>query len=131
MNERLDRASIIASFLCVSHCLFLPVLVAMAPFYWLQVIENEWVHMFLLLLTLPIAVAALVQGVRHHGQLSAMIVGAWGAFMLLLALLIGHDYPSWEMPITVVGASALIIAHLGNIMISRRQCSTALRVTEC
>ncbi len=46
--------------------------------------------------------------------------------MLLLALVIGHDFHSWEMPITLVGASALIIAHLGNLIISRRQSYSAL-----
>ena len=126
MSKRLDEAGMVMSFLCVAHCLFLPVLVLLAPFYWLVWLEAEWVHGLLLLLTLPLASAALVQGFRNHGQLSVLILGCWGGLMLLLALVIGHEYHSWEMPITLVGASALIIAHLGNIIISRRQSYSAL-----
>lgn len=128
MSEKLDNAGIFASFLCIAHCLFLPLLVLLAPFYWLQWFEAEWVHGLLLLITLPIAGAALVKGFLHHGQLSAMIVGAWGGFMLLLAVVIGHDYSSWETPITVAGATALVVAHLGNIMMTRRESFSALRV---
>ena len=79
-------------------------------------------------ITLPVASAALVQGFRNHGQLSVLILGFWGGFMLLLAVVIGHEFHSWEMPISLMGASALIIAHLGNIIISRRQSYSALRI---
>lgn len=127
MSERLDKAGMFTSLLCIAHCLFLPLLALLAPLYWLQWFEAEWVHALLLLITLPIAGAALVKGFLHHGQLSAIIVGAWGGFMLLLAVVIGHDYSSWETPITVAGATALVIAHLGNIMMTRRQSFSALR----
>ena len=128
MSKRLDEAGVVMSFLCVAHCLFLSALVLLAPLYWLVWLEAEWVHGLLLILTLPIASAALVQGFRNHRQLSLLILGGSGGLMLLLALVIGHEYHSWEMPITLVGASALIIAHLGNIIISRRQSYSALRV---
>lgn len=128
MSEKLDRAGIVASSMCIAHCLFLPVLALLAPFYWLEWLEAEWVHGLLLLFTLPIAGMALVTGFRHHGQLSAVIVGAWGGVMLLLAMLIGREYHDWEMPLSVVGASALVIAHLGNIMMTRRVNVSALRV---
>lgn len=126
MSEKLDRAGIVASLLCIAHCLFLPLLALLAPFYWLQGLDTPWLHGLLLLVTLPIAAAALVQGFRHHGQLSAVIIGAWGGLMLLLAMLIGHDYHNWELPISVAGAAALVIAHVGNIMMTRRQSFSAL-----
>lgn len=128
MGERLDCAGMLVSFLCITHCLFLPILALMAPFYWLELLNAEWVHWVLLLVTLPVAGAALVKGFRHHGQLSSVIVGAWGGFMLLLAVIIGHDNPSWEMPISVIGALALVIAHLVNIIMIRRQSFSVLRV---
>ena len=128
MSKRLDIAGMFMSFLCVVHCLLLPMLALLAPFYTLMWLGAEWVHGLLLLITLPIASVALVQGFRDHGQLSVLILGCWGGLMLLLAVVIGHEFHSWEMPITLMGASALIIAHLGNIIISRRQSYSALRV---
>lgn len=131
MNKKLDRAGIVLSLLCIAHCIFLPLLLLLAPFYWLEWIGAELVHWLLLILALPVAATALVAGFRHHGQLSVAILGAWGAVMLVLGVVLGHDYPSWEMPITVTGATALVIAHLGNTLMSRRQNHKELRAGQC
>jgi FtsH-binding integral membrane protein len=114
-DVRLDKLAIGLSVLCLVHCLALPVALLLAPTIGAVVLGTESpVHWVLLGIALPVSGYALWHGYRHHGHRNALLLGATGLAIMLLA--VTHvASPRFETPLTVVGVLALLGAHLLNI----------------
>jgi hypothetical protein len=112
---RLDKLAIGLSVLCLVHCLALPMALLLAPALGTVVLGTESpVHWVLLGLALPVSGYALWHGYRHHGQRNALLVGAVGLSIMLIA--VSHLISSrLETLLTVVGVALLLIAHVLNI----------------
>ena len=62
----LDIVSILISFTCIVHCLFFPALIIAMPL--LSSINNELVHIVLLVFIYPIAYMQYILGLKHHNK---------------------------------------------------------------
>ena len=109
-----DRAGVLASALCLLHCLALPLLLAFFPMLGLG--HGEGFHAAMVGIALLAAVAALAPGYAVHRRASVALAGAGGLACLAAAVLVagtryGEVAETW---LTVGGAGLLCLAHLRN-----------------
>jgi len=112
----LDRSALALSGLCLIHCLAGSLLLTM--FAASSGFLGHNVHLFGLLLALPIAAIALWRGLLVHGRIAVAILGAVGILLMGGSLLIAHGGLG-EIVLSVVGVSLLAAAHLWNLRASR------------
>ena len=112
----LDIVSIVISFTCIVHCLFFPALLILLPTL-LSSINNELVHIVLLLFIYPISIYAIYFGFKKHHNKSLFLQGILGILILTLALFM-HDISllgfELESIFTIFGALVLAHAHFKN-----------------
>lgn len=119
-NGGLDRAAVFLSGLCLLHCLAIPFALLLGPVLsqWLVSSETQ-THWLLLALALPISMIALWRGyLRHHDMLTVML-GMVGLLLMFIGVahLLGE---TWEITLTVIGVTALLVAHLRNMRSKHR-----------
>ncbi len=111
----LDRIAVFLSGLCLVHCLAVPFALVFGPLLgeWLTYSDTQ-VHWFLLALALPTSALALWRGYRKHHSRVTVWLGSTGLMLMFIGVshFIGED---WEVALTVVGVSALLIAHVRNM----------------
>ena len=120
--KRLDWAGILCSGACALHCLLTPVAAFMLPSA-TSFFENEWFHIFMILLIIPIAVVSFVKQRRSHGDWSPLRYATLGILSLFAPFLFDylfhiHDH-QLEIALTVIGSSLLVYGHLQNIKLTR------------
>lgn len=112
-EDRFEKAALAASFLCLVHCLALPLLIAALPPLSRILALPESVHLWLLGFAIPASGGALVAGRARHGSALPLALGAAGLALLALgALPFGGS--AGETPVTVAGSLALAAAHILN-----------------
>ena len=112
-----DKTAICLSFLCVVHCLLLPVLlIVLPPISGLLALNDEMFHQWLLFAVVPISLIALYMGYLHHKNKQVFIVGSIGLGILAMAAFLGHDIlgEHMEVIVTVMGSSIIAFAHVRN-----------------
>lgn len=102
-----------ASLLCLVHCLVLPIAFAILPFLASTMPIPEEAHVWLLAFVIPMAGIALVSGYRSHRDIRPCLTGSAGLMLLASAALLLAE-TAWDMPLTVLGSLALILAHILN-----------------
>ncbi len=117
-----DKAAIGVSFLCVLHCLALPIAAASLPVISALGLDDEIFHLWLIVIVLPLSVFALTLGCRVHGNMKVLSLGMLGLGILCLAPLVGHDLLGelGEKGLTVAGAALIAVSHLRNFLLCRR-----------
>ena len=111
----LDRAAVVLSGVCLVHCMAVPLSILMGPLLgqWLQTTETQ-VHWVLFGLAVPISAIALTRGYRRHHSLLTMMLGFAGLALMLIG--VSHWFgEAWEVVLTVIGVTGLLIAHLRNL----------------
>lgn len=114
----LDRLAISVSFLCLAHCLLLPVLLVLLPSLGATFFASESMHAWLVYLALPISLFALSMGCRQHRKGLILIFGMVGLAILILGIFVeplGLDH-ELETVFTVTGALFIAFAHLRNFL---------------
>ena len=114
----LDRLGIFCSGACALHCLMVPIIVLASPTL-ASYFENEWVHVGMILLIIPIAGISFYSGKKLHGCIRPMKFGFLGIGFLVLVIcferVLGLEVRGLEIILTMVGGTFLIIAHFSNI----------------
>jgi len=118
-----DRMAISLSFLCTLHCLALPVLLAVVPSLTALSLDDEAFHLWMLVAVVPISGFALAVGYRKHNSYPVLVIGSLGLLVMILAVLLGHDWlgDAGEKMLTVLGASVVALAHYLNQRFCREQ----------
>lgn len=115
-TDRLDRVAIALSGLCLLHCLAIPVALVAGPLLGQWLIDSETeVHWLLLAMAFPLSVVALFRGYRRHHDRLTLLLGSTGLALMFIGVshLLGD---AWEVLLTVVGVSALLFAHVRNML---------------
>ncbi|NCF31955.1 MAG: MerC family mercury resistance protein [Proteobacteria bacterium] len=115
-HTHLDRAAMWLSGLCLLHCLALPLAVLLAPTLsnWLEATETT-THWLLFGFAVPISVVALTRGYQRLHNTLTLVLGSAGLLLMLLA--VSHIFGAeFEVLLTVIGVSAVLYAHLQNLM---------------
>ena len=116
-----DRLGITLSVVCLLHCLALPLAIAALPLVAAQWLQASGFHMAMALALLPIALLAVLPGLRMHGRRSVAVAMAAGLSLLSTAAfadeaLLTHE---WVVALTVTGGVILVAAHAVNLALCR------------
>ncbi len=106
-----DALGIAASIACAIHCAMLPLFLTSLPILGINIINNFWFELLMILLAMLIGVYSLTHGFKKHHQrmLPLLIFGAGMALLVLKQVF--HLYQLWLL----IPAVALIVtAHLIN-----------------
>ena len=118
----LDRSAIGLSFVCVLHCLAVPLMIILAPsLVLLPFFGDERIHLLLVFLVLPTSTVALTLGCRQHGLKNVLCWGFAGIAILILAVALGEKSLGGfgEAMLTVVGSILVAIGHIINFKCCR------------
>lgn len=98
------------AFLCLLHCLALPILVSSLSLA-IPFAENETVHKILVLIAAPASLFVLFAERARSGWQWFMVVMASGLILLLAAAFV-PKFAAYEQSMTVAGSVLLASAHL-------------------
>ena len=113
-----DALGIAASLACAIHCAVLPLIISSLPILGINIINNFWFEIFMIVLAMGIGLHSLTHGFKkHHHRLLPIIVFIIG-ICLLLAKQILHQYQIWFLVPAVI---LIVSAHY----INYRQCRIA------
>lgn len=120
-----DRIGVILSFLCLLHCVFTPVLLALIPvFDWHS--TGTRFHTAMAMVLFAVAAFAFIRGFRLHHRKSVLAQGAAGLGLLVAGLFMsnGHQHGAFttQTYLTIAGSVLLIIAHRNNMRFCRDNC---------
>jgi len=116
-----DRLGITLSVVCLVHCLTLPLAIAALPLVAAQWLHTSTFHTAMALALLPVALLAVVPGLRLHGRASVAVAMAAGLSLLSTAAFAGERLLSreWEIGLTLAGGAILVTAHAVNLALCR------------
>ncbi len=113
-----DALGIAASIACAIHCAVLPLLMSSLPILGINIINNFWFEIFMILLAMGIGLHSLTHGFKkHHHRILPIIVFIIG-ISLLLVKQVFHQYQIWFLVPAVI---LIVSAHF----INYRQCRIA------
>lgn len=111
-----DNLGIIASVICVVHCVAVPLLALALPTLAARMGNDHVTHYVLALFVVAFCLFAIVPGYRKHRH-SAVLAGmVVGVSLVLFATFVADGLlgPYWEMPIITLGNFLVVAAHLWN-----------------
>ena len=85
-----DKLSICLSLCCILHCIALPVIILMIPSIASLWINNEKVHVILVLFAVPISLFAMAKSLRIHHNYKCISLAVIGLSLLVGAIFM-HD----------------------------------------
>ena len=113
-----DALGIAASIACAIHCAVLPLLISSLPILGINIINNFWFEIFMIVLAMGIGLHSLTHGFKkHHHRILPIIVFVIGISLLLVKQVL-HQYQIWFLVPAVV---LIVSAHF----INYRQCRIA------
>lgn len=112
----LDNLGIIASAICLVHCLALPFLIALLPVLGLQFLDSHESHLILGGLIWLFAMFAIVPGYLKHKRLPILIGTIIGLALVTFGVLAGHAVlgEHGEMIFLIAGNLTLVGTHWKN-----------------
>ena len=114
-----ERAAAGASFLCLIHCIGLPVLFAVLPALSTLIPLPETFHLWMLAFAVPASTAALVGGYARHKRIFPPLLGGIGLLLLAAGALL-WSREALDTIATLAGALCLMFAHLANWRLRHR-----------
>lgn len=121
-----DKLAISLSTLCTIHCLMLPLIVSWLPTAAALILEDEFFHLSMVILVIPLSLYALTLGCKQHQRHRVLVLGIAGLVLLISAVFLGHDILGefGEKILTVSGASLITLGHALNFHFCRhdQQC---------
>ena len=139
-----DKLSICLSLCCILHCIALPLLILMIPSISSFWINDENVHIVLVILAVPISLFAMGKSLRVHHNYKCISLAGVGLLLLVAAIFMhdigftgehgheengnqehGHEEhgglgETLETIFTVIGGLVLLSAHFINIRLTNK-----------
>ena len=134
-----DKLSICLSVCCILHCIALPFVILMIPRFASFWINDENVHVVLVLLAIPISLFAMAKSLAKHHNYKCISLAGIGLLMLVVAIFMhdigfsgehgheehGHEEhgglgETLETVFTVIGGLVLLSAHFINIRLTNK-----------
>lgn len=113
---RADQLGVIASALCLIHCILTPVVLSLSVVWVHYLPAEERFHRVFAAMVAALGCIAIITGYRKHRRLRVfgLMVGALG--LIFAGAYFGSRLPSHavEMAVTMTGSGVMIAAHLVN-----------------
>jgi hypothetical protein len=113
-----DTLGIAASVACAIHCAVLPLIMTSLPILGINIINNFWFEIMMILFALGIGIYSLTHGFKkHHHHLLPILIFSTGIVLLLMKQIF-HQYQLWFL---IPAVLLIVSAHF----INYRKCRTA------
>lgn len=115
--KKLDKTGIACSGACAIHCLFLPFIAYISPAI-SNFLHNEWIHLGLLVLIIPLALKSFKKSLKIHSKRDPILLGSIGIILLVAAAAIESlhiEVQSLDKTLTGIGSLMLILGHTLNM----------------
>lgn len=118
-----DKTAIGLSLLCTLHCLVFPLILVLSPSLAALELNDEALHLWMVLAVIPISAYALTLGCKQHRKYRLLALGLTGLVLLISAVLLGESFlgETWEKILTVIGAGIIAYGHVRNYDLCRRK----------
>jgi hypothetical protein len=123
IHGKIDRVAATASFFCLCHCIFSPIIISVLPLLGLAFLADYRIEMTFISLSLLLAMSSLCWGVRKHKNFYVPAIGAIGFGLLA----VGHMFEG-----NVIGICGLVFGGLSicaSHLINYRLCESCSRCT--
>jgi Kef-type K+ transport system membrane component KefB len=112
----MDNLGIIASAICLVHCLAMPFVIALLPVLGLQFLESHESHVFLAAFIWAFALFAIVPGYLKHRKIQILIGTGLGLALVTLGVMFGHALfgEKGELICLSIGNLTLVAVHWKN-----------------
>ncbi len=118
-KSRGDLISVIASIVCAIHCILLPIFFSTLPLMGLELIENVWIELSSILVTLIVGGKAIYKGyISHHRNILIVFLFLHGIVIFLISDFIPAQVN--QVLIKLLGAICIIAAHIYNWNASKK-----------
>lgn len=107
-----DKLAISLSIACAIHCLAMPLVLLLLPSFTALALNNEALHLWMILIVLPTSVYAIFMGCKQHKRYRLIFIGFCGLALLVLAILLGNEF--WEKILTLLGSLIIAGGHYWN-----------------
>lgn len=118
-----DKVGLLVSSLCIVHCVLLPVSIVLFPTITSFLpIEEDTVHVLLILFIVPAVAFTIYSGLKVHGQRKPLYWMGGGLLFVLFGTFFVHNLFSheWEPFFVLIGSLLLVRGHLLNSHHCRR-----------
>ena len=113
-SEKLDKAGMTLSLLCLVHCLLLPVILVTLPFAsFLSFMKDPTSEALMILLAIINSVVAVALNFKHHKKYAIPALFITGSLLLVLHF-VAHGFIHHNEYIITIGAFLIGIAHFIN-----------------
>lgn len=111
-----DTLGIIASCLCMMHCLAMPIVISVLPVVGARWLEADWTHKLLAFFVVSFGLLAVAPGYLKHRKRSVLLGLVTGLSFVLFAtfvsgILLGEE---WELPLITIGNLIVVATHWHN-----------------
>lgn len=111
-----DALGIVASVICLVHCLVLPVVIVFAPALGAEGLHEDSTHYFLAAFVTMFCLLGIVPGYLRHSNRKVLLTMISGLSLVLFATFACHSLLGelWEIPLITVGNLLVVSAHISN-----------------
>ena len=108
-----DILGMLASTLCILHCVFSPFILPFLTSLNLMATASESVHHALLAVIMSLGMLAFIPGYRKHGRGVIFVIAGFGLASLSFGAFYAEEAfgPTWEMLFTICGGLMLVTTH--------------------
>lgn len=107
--KAIDKIGMFSSAACALHCIFLPLLITILPFFGMSFLVDEIFEIIMLAISLILAILSLCLGYKTHRNKKMFFVFSLGVSLLLLGRFAHENH--W-------GTTSLIILFFGGLTVS-------------
>ncbi|MBA2329047.1 MAG: MerC domain-containing protein [Flavisolibacter sp.] len=117
-SAKADAISMGLSFVCLLHCIILPLFLTSIPFLGIEVLENKSLELLTILLSLLIGGYAIKRGyTRFHRNKYVVVLFAAGISLMMLSNFLIYSAEVW---LKLSGGLVIFIAHIQNFNYSKK-----------
>jgi hypothetical protein len=118
-----DLFSSAAAILCAVHCLLLPLFFTTLPLFGWEILENFWLELSTILISLFAGGYAIYKGYFHFHK-SKWVAGlfCFGIILMIMGNFSGTEL--FEYILKIMGATALLVSHIANWKKSHKKSCT-------
>ena len=119
----LDRLSISFSAICVVHCVFLPLILAIFPPIAIISVDEQVFHEVLIWFVFPSSMIAAYLGCSRHKDRMVLLGIGLGLVILILTAIFGHEIlgETGERVTMFVAATILACSHWRNFLLCYKE----------
>jgi len=117
-----------ASLICAIHCALMPLLVTSLPLFGVNLIENIWVEISLLVFAFVVGFYSLWHGYKkHHHRIVTLLIFTAGITFFVVHQFV--EVPYYGITLILPGVFAVLTAHYLNYRLCRK--ANHCHTTDC